>query len=208
VAKFPEPPANLAAIAPTVATLAAGTPIWRVYKAGGAHPTTWDQFRFFGPLAFRFDHHQTNPPAISARGILYAAGGVDPITTCLAEVFQGNRVIETTASSPFLAGFSLARPVSCLDLTGTWPTAAGASTAIHSGQKARARRWSQAIYAAYPMVEGLMYCSSMNANDVAFVLYERAQSAVGTLFSNRALNDPALANRIATSAARIGYSVI
>ena len=88
MAKFPEPPspADLAKrTAPEVKTVDAGTSLSRVYFRGGPHPTTWRQFRAYGPVpSGRFDHHQP-PPRRKERAILYAA---IEAPTCLAEVFQ------------------------------------------------------------------------------------------------------------------------
>src|SRR5271170_6489064 len=98
--KLPEPPAHLA-FPPIVATLRAGTRLWRIYFLGGAHPGVWNAFRFFGPTHSRFDHHD-DPGRVQAKGILYA--GRDP-TTCLAEVFQATRVIDRGANDPWLVGF-------------------------------------------------------------------------------------------------------
>lgn len=206
--KFPEPPSPLAVPA-AVSTIPAGTLLWRVYFTGGAHPATWNGLRFFGPTASRFDHHTTQPPAVGPRGILYAASGAHAGVTCLAEVFQASRVINKSAGAPWLTAFALMRDVRLLDLTGTWPTTAGASTAINSGPRPRARRWSQAIYLAYPALEGLLYSSSMNGNQPAIALYERALSALPTAPTfNRSLSDPAVALRIAAAAGRINYRIV
>jgi hypothetical protein len=154
----------------------------------------------------RFDHH---PPAAKrhrTRAILYAS---DSGPTSLAEVFQQTRVIDRFADSPALAGFHLTRDLQLLDLTGAWPTRARASMAINSGSRARARAWSRAIYAAYPRVEGLRYASSMNANQPALALYERARSA---LPAAAALDLPlaarALMTPLAAAAIRFGYALV
>ncbi len=80
---------------------------------------------------------------------------------------------------------------------------------INSGQRSRARRWSRAVYAAYGNVDGLLYASSMNANQPAVALYERALAAIpaAPLF-NRALSDPALLPRLAWSANHLGYGIV
>jgi hypothetical protein len=207
VAKFPEPKTPLTATSSPV-IVPAGIRLWRIYFAGGAYPGSWNAFRFFGPTPARFDH-QVPPAGPSPRGILYAAGGPYAVTTCLAEVFQQTRVIDRRARSPWLTGFELTRDVPLLDLMGTWPTQAGASTAINSGPRPRARRWSQAIYAAYPTVEGLLYASSMNGHQPAYALYERAVSSLPMFpIFNRSLADPALGGRVAAAAATINYLVV
>ena len=165
---FPEPPRtrSLAKIPPLKKALPAGTLLWRIIFQSGEHADTWNAFRHFGPADGRFDHHLP-PPRVQNRGILYAA---IQGPTCFAEFFQETRVIDRVRRSPALVGFPLRRAVPLLDLTGAWPTRAGASMAIHSGPRARARRWSQAIYEAYPRIEGLFYCSSMDASRGAVAL--------------------------------------
>ena len=206
MAKFPEPDVDrIRSLAPIIQVAPAGVLLWRVYLRGGTHPTTWDAFRRWGPVrAARFDHHEP-PPRLQARAILYAAtSGV----TGLAEVFQASRMIDATTHQPWLVGFSLAAEVTLLDLTGTWPTAAGASMAISSGPRPRAQRWSRAIYAAYPAVPGLWYPSSMHANQPAVALYERARPAVAVApFFHRALADPLLTDLLAWAAEMLGYGL-
>ena len=96
-----------------------------------------------------------------------------------------------------------------LDLTGTWPTAAGASMAIASGPRARARRWSQAIHSAFPGVDGLLYCSSMNANQPCVALYERARKAMpASPLHNRLLTDPNLLTTLKNACADLNYLLL
>jgi RES domain len=209
VSKFPEPPsvADLrSGHPPDVHVLAAGTDFWRVYLQGGAHPALWNGFRFFGPTASRFDHHE--PPARpQSRGILYAA---DYALTCLAEVFQETRVIDRSLRAPWLVGFVLARDVPLLDLRGTWPTVAGASMAIHCGPRPRAQRWSRNIYEAFqPRIEGLLYSSSMHANLPALALYEQAESALpASPFFHRPLSDALLLTVLRNAAHDLNYGLL
>jgi hypothetical protein len=203
VAKLPEPPRPLTTPAEP-RRLAAGTRLWRVYRRGGAHPASFGELRHFGPTDARFDHHDP-PPRVQDKAILYAA---DEPTTCLAEAFQATRVIERAAGDPWLVGFDTARDLTLLDLTGAWPTRAGASMAINSGPRPRARQWSQAIYDAYP-VDGLWYASSMHANRPSVALYERGRDAVPAAPSfHRALVDPAIRSRLDAAAKRLGYALV
>jgi hypothetical protein len=203
--KFPEPPAHLPP--PQLHVIPSDTPMWRIYFTGRPHPTSWNTFRFWGPTSSRFDHHP-DPPGISTRGILYTATGNDAFTTCIAEVFQGTRTINTAARQPRIVSFRTVRDLRLLDLTGTWPTQAGASMAISSGARPRARRWSQAIYAAFPDVDGIHYGSSMNANQPAQALFERAHNAVPLAPTlDRALADAALVGRLAAAAHRLNYRI-
>lgn len=207
MAKFPEPPepGELRRVPPEWRELPRGTPLARIYHRGGAHPTDWRAFRFYGPLNARFDHHEP-PASLQRRGIMYAA---TQAVTCIAEKFQAARTIDPFTDEPWLVVFWLRRTVRLLDLTGAWPTRAGASMAINSGQRPRARRWSQAIYAAYPEAEGLWYPSSMYRNAPAVALYERVESALPPSPEvNRALADPVLAISVETAALELNYGLI
>lgn len=209
MAKLPEPPgadALAARTPPEVRVVASGTLLWRLYFRGGAHPTTWSRFRSFGPTpAGRFDHHEP-PPRGQERAILYAALAGP---TCLAEVFQDTRVVDRRRSEPWLVAFELARPLELLDLTGAWPTRAGASMALATGPRPRARRWARAIYAAYPQIHGLLYPSSMDASRPALALFERARPALPRQPRlHRALAEPPLLVPVRSAAARLGYRVV
>jgi len=209
--KLPEPPdpAGLRDTPPEITVLTADAELWRVYFRGGCYPSTWDKFRSFGPAAGgRFDHHD-EPPGEQERRILYAATSTEAATTCLAEVFQERRSVNVRRDEPWLACFSLAGDVALLDLTGRWPTRAGASMAINSGPRPRTRRWSRAIYAAYPEIQGLLYASSMNAGRPAVALYERAGDALptNTIF-NEPLSHPVVLPALRRVASDLGYGLI
>lgn len=205
--KFPEPPpaAVLAALGPDVHVLPAGTELWRVYFQGGRHPTTWDRLRAFGPTNARFDPHLP-PPRVQDRKVLYGASD-GPV--CVAEVFQETRVIDRAANDPALVGFAVTRALTLLDLTGVWPTRAGASVAINSGTRLRAQRWARAIYEAFPALDGIHYASSMFGNASAVALFERAEDALPDFpFLHRRLDDPLLDGVLRNVAARIGYLLL
>jgi hypothetical protein len=204
MAKLPEPPDPLTT-PPETRLLAARTRLWRVYFQASQHPVAWADYRFFGPTKSRFDHHDP-PPNSQAKGIFY--GATNP-TTCLAEVFQSTRVIDRQRDAPWLVGFDIQTDISLLDLTGAWPTRAGASMAINSGPRPKAQRWSKAIYSAYTVVHGLWYASSMHANEPAVALYERAQGAMPPApCFHRALADPTLLPRLNKAARCLGYKLV
>ena len=211
MAKVPEPPpvAELRRVPPVVATLRAGTKLWRIYFRDGSYPATWDQMRYNGPVeGARFDHH-LDPPGAQYRGILYAATGDDAIATCIAEVFQDTRLVDTRRNEPWLAAFALIEDVLLLDLTGKWPTRARASANINSGPRPRCQRWSSTIYDSYPDLGGLYHASSMNGNEPAVALYERVAKALPRLpVLNRPLSDAPLLTPIERIAAELGYDVI
>ncbi len=180
----------------------------RIYLRGGEHPTTWDEFRRFGPLATgRFDHHP-DPPRLhdDEPGILYAAYRAK---TCVAEVFQDRRSVDRRHREPWLAGFRLRRAARLLSLRGDWPTRAGGSIKINTGPRSACRRWSRAIHEAYPEIEGLLYASSMHANAEAVALYERAADALPERPEfNIPLSHPALLAELERMAGEIGYEPV
>lgn len=208
MAKLPEPPspAALATRAPVdVRVLAARTSLWRLYFRGGPNPIAWHELRHFGPTSARFDHHR-EPPRSQKRGILYAAPSA---ATCLAEVFQDTRVIDRGRRDPWLAELRLDAEVCLVDLTRRWLTRAGASAAIHSGPRPRARRWARAIYDAFPEIDGLLYSSSMDPGKGAVALFERARRAIPAHPStHRALADPLLRSPLERAAAEFGYGLV
>lgn len=207
MAKFPEPPAAevLAKIAPELKRIEAGETFWRLYFRGGSHPTFWNSFRSFGPTGARFDH-QLSPPRVQVRRILYCAAEGP---TCLAEVFQDTRVIDRSARDPWLAAFELVEPLDLLDLTGSWPTRAGASMALSTGPRSRVRRWAQAIYPAYPVADGIYFPSSMHGNRPAIALWERGAGAIPPLpVFHRPLLDPALLPVLSRVARELGYGLV
>lgn len=210
MSKFPEPPAVAALrnIAPQTIALAADTPLARIYFAAGPHPSRWNQFRSFGPTAARWDHHlpdARDAPSEQSRAVLYCAPDVD---TCAAEVFQGTRRIDRTRNAPGLVIFALREAVTLLDLRGAFATKIGASTAIHSGPRARARPWARELYDAYPDIQGLYYGSSMNGHAPAVVLNDRAQRTVPERPQlHRALNDDMLVEVLARIALRLSYGL-
>lgn len=210
MSKFPLPPsrAALVQVGADLHLLPAGTVIWRIYAQGGAHPTTWGQFRAWGPTGARFDHHLP-PPRSQSREILYGATGTDAAATTLAEVFQETRTVDRGRDAPAWVAFATLVDLRLLDLTGNWPTRAGASMALGSGPRARARRWSVAIYDAYPDVDGLVYPSSMNRHEPCVALYERSRRAMPRYpVFHRTLWDPAVLGMLKNPCARLGYQLI
>lgn len=165
--------------------------------------------RAFGPTTARFDHHLPDPagePWDQTRAIQYVA--LDGLTP-LAEVFQDTRVIDRTARSSWLVAYELAEDLALLDLTGTYPTRAGASMLINCGSRPRARAWSRAFYDAYPPIQGLYYGSCLHKNSPSIALYERAAGAIPAHPSlHRALSDKALRLTLRNAAATLNYLLL
>ena len=181
-----------------------GPPAFRVHFAAGPYPGAWNSFRYYGPLRVRFDHHLP-PPRFQERGILYLARHP---RTCLAEAFQATRRIDVDEGQPMLVGFRLARDVRLLDLTGLWPTRAGASMALNSRPRPRVQRWVRAIYEAFPPIDGVLYGSLMAGSAPCLALFERAADA---LRPNPDLHRPPSDSTVATlllrAAAALGYDL-
>src|SRR5439155_22327349 len=127
----------------------------------------------------------------------------------LAEWFQAGRVVDRHTARPWLAAFRPVRALRLLDLAGTWPTRAGASQAISSGPRDRARAWARAVFAAYDDIDGLWYRSSMDGGQPAVCLWERAADAVvGPADALLPLDASGLALPIARECRRLGYRYV
>ena len=139
--------------------------------------------------------------------MLYAAD--DPIT-CLAEVFQKTRVMNRWHKEPWLVGFETDKPTRLLDLTGSFPTRAGASMGLMTGPRSVSRTWARAFHDSWPEIDGLYYPSSMHANRPAIVLNERAREA-GVMPEqasfHRSLGDPAILSILRNAACSLGYAL-
>jgi hypothetical protein len=214
MAKFPEPPGveRLKNLTSVTKTLSAGFRVYRIFRASGAHPVYWNTFRYFGPTSARFDHHFTDPkgnPQVDKRGIMYGVVGDEAVPTCLAEVYQNARTIDRKLGSPVLCAFTLTERLFLLDLTGPFATQIGASMAINTGTRKRARRWAQQLYDAFPNVHGIYYPSSMYGNNPAIALFEGAAHALpASAVIHRQLDDPELISVIRGTAWDIRYTVI
>jgi hypothetical protein len=210
--KFPNPPGAtaLGRLDPAIQTLPAGSRIARIYFSRCRHPLRWDEFRHFGPLNSRWDHHLSDAsgaPVMQERSIYYAATDAK---TCLAELFQHTRRIDRAAQSPWLVVFELARSLDLIDLTGDFATRMGASMEIRSGMRARARRWACDLYEAFAGADGVLYASSMNGGQPALAVTDRAESR--RMFPphpllHRALADDVLLDPLKDAAATLGYAL-
>lgn len=148
------------------------TQLVRVFVAAGRHQQRWNTFRHTGPLPHaRFDPHPPSPNGrvtYPAHGVLYFGLSVQ---TSIAEVFQSSSIVDRTTRRPHLAVFAPKRPLQLLDLTGLWPTRAGASQEISSGRKDITQAWARVIREAFPDLDGLWYRSSMDSGDPAVCLW-------------------------------------
>jgi hypothetical protein len=210
IPKLPPPPADLPRLRRTdLRAIPAGTLVWRIYRAGGPHPTAWNELRHYGPAPTgRFDHQEPPPHDDPARGIQYVSLGPLGALGALAEAFQDTRTIDRRRQAPWLVGFQLEGDLAALDLTRLWPTRAGASQAIATAKRATAQAWSRAIYRSYPEVEALLYRSSMAGGALNLALYERAAQRIPRSPAlHLPLTHPGLALPISRAAAKLGYGL-
>ena len=159
-------------------------------------------------LDARFDHHDGDEPARQGRAVLY---GADHPATCLAEVFKKTRVINRWHKDPWLVGFKTRNRTRLVDLTGTFPTRAGASMGMMTGPRSVSRAWARAFHDAWPEIQGPYYPSSMHANRPAMVFTGRAAEA-GVVPEHpslhRSLGDPAIFSILRNAARELGYALL
>ena len=212
MAKLPNTPDldRLRAREPVLISIPRGSVVHRVYRRGGAYPTLWNAFRFFGPTSARFDHQlpdEGGGPSEQQRGVAYAA---TDIVTALAEAFQQGRTVNRLANRPWLVSFALASELTLLDLTGTFSVSAGASMKLVSGPTLYSQNWSRGFYECCPGIHGLYYFGSLT-NRPVMALYERALEAgvfPATPSVHRSLHDPLLIEPLRNACRTIGYDFL
>jgi hypothetical protein len=186
-------------------TVELGIVLWRVHRTSGNHVVPWNQLRYWGPAStMRFDPHEL-PPRVQQRGVSYTALSVP---TALAEVFQRTRVINTRRGSPYLTAWSPTRPITLIDLTGTWPIQAGASYAINSGRRDHCRAWARAIHAARTDLDGVWHHSSMTGGDVVTLFTHSADMFPDHPMLSIPLDHPGLRRHLLAAATQIGYRIV
>lgn len=178
--------------------------LWRVHPTAGPYVTPWDRLRYVGPTASRFDP-QPSPFGRSDRGVTYASLDV---ATVLAEAFQQTRVIDVHRRAPYLTGWRPARPLTLLDLTGTWPIRNGASHVLTSGPKTVCRAWARAIDEQWPDLDGLWTVSTMTGQPTVALFTSAADAFPRRPAFSRPLSTPALQGALRQAATDIGYRVV
>jgi hypothetical protein len=190
--------------------LPAGTPLARVYFSGSGHPVRWSEFRGFGPLNCRWDHHESTESGEAyeqERGVLYAAPSV---VTSLAEMFQETRRIDRVYHAPWLVVFRTGAPLHLLDVTGPCADRAGAPPGLPLGSRLQSRRWARDRYEELQDLQGFVYSSAAGGGAPAVVLNERAFT--GPLFPlhpdfHRALADDLLVDPLKHAAQELRYAL-
>lgn len=213
MAKLPLPPPDLASRvgirAEEYRVIAEDVLLWRIHRVRGPHVTAWNELRHYGPVAARFEPHPPPPGDHPTRGVWYAA--TSP-TTSFAEVFQRHRKVWLTDTYR-LTSTRLTRPVRLLDLTGdrdhgAGATRAGASMKLSTGRHDYSCAWAREICSQFPDLDGLAYHGAMEGGLSVALFFPAADAMPTSVVTSRALNDPALASRVATICDRIGYGLI
>lgn len=204
MAKLPEPdPQRLAGTPAEYAEI--DDVLWRLHSPHHpGHPMRWDETRSYGPLTTaRFDPWLPPPKEHTPEGVAYF--GMD-VPTCLAEVFQDTRHVNTSRRGLQLTAFVPTRPLRLLDLRDSWPIRIGASHLINSGPRRRCREWAHALRIAYPRADGLVHLGMAGRDCVTLYTPPGGRIPDVPEFS-RPLSDPALASRIADACSQIGYAL-
>ena len=165
----PPPPGR--DIKPSHVTVAAGTPLVRIYDPIHLGPATYNHN---GPRG-RFDHHApASPPADDpAHGVYYAAL---TLAGCLVEVFGDTGIIAVDGHR--IAVVEPPRPLKLLQLRGRGAWDAGTTAAVtKDSDRSFTQEWGRFFHtdARYGSVDGLSYA---NAHDdaQAYALFERTGS--------------------------------
>lgn len=202
---LPPKPGQLEFAAAHFRSVPVETVLWRVHRTSGDHVVAWNRLRYWGPAStMRFDPHEPSPHT-QDRGVSYTALTVP---TALAEVFQHTRVINLRRGSPYLTGWSPARPLSLLDLTGGWPIRNGASYVINTGRRDHCRAWARAIHQARPGVDGLWHHSAMTGSDAITLFTHASDSFPDRPLLSLPLDHPGLRGHVLAAAAQIGYRLV
>lgn len=93
------------------------------------------------------------------------------VRTSIAEVYQPSSTVDRVTRGPYLVVLRPSRTLRLLDLSGLWPTRAGASQEISSGPKRTTQAWARTIREAHPDLDGVWYRSSMDSGDPAVCLW-------------------------------------
>lgn len=180
--------------------------LWRVHCTSGEHVVAWDRLRYWGPAfddalrPVRTTATRPGPPGVS-----YAALDVP---TALAEVFQRTRVVNSSRGTPYLTAWSPARPLTLLDLTGTWPIQARASYAINTARRDHCRAWARAVHTASPDLDGLWHHSSMTGSVAVTLFTHAADSYPERPLLSLPLDHPGLRGHLLSAAAQINYRIV
>lgn len=201
--QYPPDPAYLRETGIDAIDYAAGSILWRIGPTASSHVTPWNRLRTWGPLRqARWDPHPRPAGDKAPLGVAYLG---EDVLTCLAEVFQERRMVDVDTAAPYVTAFAAARDLKLADLTGTWLTRAGGSSAVALHErKERTRAWARAIHQAWPELDGIIAPSAIVGGRRVVVVWSDRVFPVSPELSEP-LNSPAIVKEISSAAARIGY---
>ena len=181
------------------------TVLWRIHRTEGEHVRGWSELRTFGPLpSMRYDP-QASQIGDHSEGVLYAA--MD-LVTALAEVFQASRTIDVVSFAPRATAWIPTRPLSLLDLTGTWTLRNGAASSLAQAPRSTCRRWARVIHDTWPEMDGLWAPSTMTGRPIVVLWDTAGDSFPARPEFSRQLSTPVLLTVIRRVArTEIGYRV-
>ena len=186
---------------PIELTLAAGTPIFRLYDPAQFDATAM-RFRYFGPLS-RFDHQMElsgSPSFIAKRGVLYAG---NTFSGCVAEIFGDRKVVDVGTWE--VAVLEPTRDLKLMDLGGDGALRAGTVSAVcKDSLRSRGQEWSRYFYEnvfLYSQIDGLTFENAQN-DEQAFAFYERCENSFKVLASG-SLKEPAVYTKLQLIAAKL-----
>lgn len=182
--RFPALQSNHIRVLPT------GHLLGRIHSQAGSHPTTWDEFRRYGPTTARFDHQPLPRGTHATRAVLYAAPQLSHkgtvslplLRTCVAEVFRDRGVIEMGRNCPYFVLFKTVRELRLLDVIDSdWVTLAGGNGAISAGLRSASREWARAVYRHYKgadRLDGIFYGCANIPPARSILLFEHAKNTM------------------------------
>jgi RES domain-containing protein len=181
---IPEPPSDLKRRSLPMEQVAAGSLVYRVHAT--VRPP-----KFFGrSTRWRFDAPD------GSYGVLYC--GLAPEVAFAETLLRGGHFVafEEIEKRP-LCEFRAIRTLRLVRLYGPSMGRIGASAGVTSGSDyAISRHWSKAIYDHPAMVDGILYRATYDNDQLAAVLFDRAQDALDDGRSAAFTSDLGLLGRI------------
>lgn len=135
--------------------------LWRIHKTAGPHPSSWNEYRTYGPLKkMRWDPHPLPVGRRPGCGVIYAS---TDLRTAVAEVFQSAKRIDPYTGDPYATTFIPRVPLRLLEMyseDAAWLLRHDASHSLMHGPRSTCRNWARAVLDAR-RVDGLWVQSTM-----------------------------------------------
>ena len=178
------------------------TPLWRIHRVSGPHPSRWDDLRQYGPVSsMRWDPHPAPAGVHKGVGVSYASPYLD---TAVAEAFQNERMV-TLSGERALVGWVPVRPLRLLGVTGEWTIRNGASASLNSACRSTCREWARIIHQTWPELDGLLVTSTMTGKASVVLFTPAASSFPASPALSTTLDQQTAANLITPVASRFKW---